>query len=120
MLEYLLKNGSELCVQLTRHEIVFKLEDLETFEYVSTEGRDQGVNVRLRYESYCGGKGVSCGWKHPVDLSLLGLSVSMSDNRCPCYCTVAHAFSALDCHHSEIRSSLSKSRETTYSVSQWG
>ena len=48
VLEYLLKNGSELCVRLTRAEIVHKLEDLETFEYVSVEGRDQGINVRLR------------------------------------------------------------------------
>lgn len=48
VLEYLLKNGSELCVQITRAEIVSKLEDLQSFEYVSVDGRDQGVNVRLR------------------------------------------------------------------------
>ena len=48
VLEYLLKNGSDQCVHLTQAEIVFKLEDLAAFEYVSVEGRDQGVNVRLR------------------------------------------------------------------------
>ncbi|KAK9805408.1 hypothetical protein WJX73_002177 [Symbiochloris irregularis] len=51
VLEYLLKNGSQLCVSLTNSEVLFKLESLETFEYVSSEGKDQGINVRLRAQA---------------------------------------------------------------------
>lgn len=53
VLEYLLKNGSEQCVSLTNSEILFKLEDLEAFEYVSPDGKDQGINVRLRCGRHC-------------------------------------------------------------------
>jgi hypothetical protein len=36
-------------VAIAREELVYRLEDLTRFEYVTPEGRDQGVNVRHRH-----------------------------------------------------------------------
>ncbi len=49
LLEFLLKRGAERCVDIARSELLPRLEDLEAFQYVSPEGRDQGVNVRHRW-----------------------------------------------------------------------
>ena len=35
-------------VTIAREELVYRLEDLTRFEYITPEGRDQGVNVRHR------------------------------------------------------------------------
>ena len=48
VLEFLVRRGAERCVALARSELLPKLEDLEAFQYVSPDGRDQGVNVRHR------------------------------------------------------------------------
>ncbi len=48
VLEFLLKRGAERCVALARADLAPVLEDLEGFQFVSPEGRDQGVNVRHR------------------------------------------------------------------------
>jgi hypothetical protein len=48
LLEFLVKRGSERAVAIARDEMMFRLEDLEGFQYVSPEGRDQGINVRVR------------------------------------------------------------------------
>ncbi|KAK9829298.1 hypothetical protein WJX72_005017 [[Myrmecia] bisecta] len=51
VLEFLLKRGSEQCVRIAREEMMFKLEDLEAFEFVTGEGRDNGINVRHRAQA---------------------------------------------------------------------
>ena len=48
VLEFLVRRGAERCVTLARSELLPKLEDLEAFQYVAPDGRDQGVNVRHR------------------------------------------------------------------------
>ena len=48
VLEFLVRRGAERCVALARGELLPKLEDLEAFQYVAPDGRDQGVNVRHR------------------------------------------------------------------------
>ncbi len=48
VLEFLVRRGSERCVALARSELLPKLEDLEAFQFVAPDGRDQGVNVRHR------------------------------------------------------------------------
>ena len=53
VLEFLVKRGSERCVSMARSELTPRLEDLEGFQYVSPEGRDQGVNVRHRQFPSC-------------------------------------------------------------------
>ncbi|GAX83972.1 hypothetical protein CEUSTIGMA_g11396.t1 [Chlamydomonas eustigma] len=52
LLEYLLKQGSEQCVLLGRN-LVPLLNQLQAFEYVSTDNRDHGLNVRLRSKAVC-------------------------------------------------------------------
>ena len=39
---------SRQAVAIAREELVYRLEDLTRFEYVTPEGRDQGINVRHR------------------------------------------------------------------------
>ncbi len=51
VLEFLLKRGAEPAVRLAREDLMMKLEDLTSFEYVSHEGRDMGVNVRHRAQA---------------------------------------------------------------------
>ncbi|CAL8468807.1 g8348 [Coccomyxa elongata] len=51
VLEFLVKRGSERCVSMARSELTPRLEDLEGFQYVSPEGRDQGINVRHRAQA---------------------------------------------------------------------
>lgn len=48
VMEFLVKRGSEQCVAIARNDLTYRLEDLEGFQYVSPEGKDQGVNVRHR------------------------------------------------------------------------
>lgn len=48
LLEFLVLRGSEQCIQVTQEDLVYKLEDLETFAYTSPEGKDCGVNVRVK------------------------------------------------------------------------
>lgn len=48
LLDFLLLRGSEQSVQITQEELMYKLEDLETFAFTSPEGKDQGINVRHR------------------------------------------------------------------------
>jgi len=48
VLEFLVRRGSGRCVALARSELLPKLEDLEDFQFVAPDGRDQGVNVRHR------------------------------------------------------------------------
>lgn len=48
MLEFLIKRGSDQCVE-NAQVLLSKLEDLQVFEYTSPDGRDHGVNVRHRY-----------------------------------------------------------------------
>lgn len=47
LLTYLLKNGSEKCVTSAR-EHLYDLRSLETFAYVDENGKDQGINVRIK------------------------------------------------------------------------
>lgn len=49
VLEFMVKRGSERCVAIARNELSHRLADLEGFQYVSPEGRDQGINVRHRF-----------------------------------------------------------------------
>ena len=49
LLDFLVLRGSEQSVQITQEELMYKLEDLETFSYTTPEGKDQGVNVRHRH-----------------------------------------------------------------------
>ena len=49
LLDFLVLRGSEQSVQITQEELMYKLEDLETFSYMTPEGKDQGVNVRHRH-----------------------------------------------------------------------
>lgn len=76
MLEYLLKNGSEQVIGLTKADVSFKLEELESFEYVTLDGQDKGVNVRLRCV--------------PPDF-LLGSSGAVFVCVCVCACACASA-----------------------------
>ncbi len=48
VLEFLVRRGAARCVALARSELLPKLEDLEAFQFVAPDGRDQGVNVRHR------------------------------------------------------------------------
>ena len=48
VLEFLIKRGSDQCVE-NAHNLKMRLEDLQVFEYTSPDGRDHGVNVRHRY-----------------------------------------------------------------------
>ena len=49
VLEYLLRHGSDACVDRARRGLVPRLEALSTgFTYVAADGRDMGVNVRHR------------------------------------------------------------------------
>ena len=48
MLEYLLRNGSHMCVRIAESEVRPKLQELQTFESTSTDGQDMGLNVRMR------------------------------------------------------------------------
>ena len=45
LLDYLIKHGSERFIDDTRNSIKL-IEMLETFHYIDSEGRDQGINVR--------------------------------------------------------------------------
>ena len=49
LLDFLVLRGSEQSVQITQEELMYKLEDLETFSYTTPEGKDQGLNVRHRH-----------------------------------------------------------------------
>ena len=49
VLEFLIKRGSDQCVENAQN-FTSKLEDLQVFEYTSSDGRDHGVNVRHRYQ----------------------------------------------------------------------
>ncbi|GAB4817208.1 hypothetical protein N2152v2_004254 [Parachlorella kessleri] len=51
VLEFLVKRGSEGCVQRARDDFLPKLEDLGRFEYTSPDGRDMGLNVRHRAQA---------------------------------------------------------------------
>eukprot|EP00884_Botryococcus_braunii_P012642 jgi/Botrbrau1/21379/Bobra.0216s0001.1 len=51
VLEFLLKRGSDQCVTLAREEMMYRLEDLEKFQYSAADGRDQGINVRHRAQA---------------------------------------------------------------------
>ena len=48
LLEFLLKRGPENCVRMTKHDLTYRLQDLEEFQFVSPDGKDVGANVRLR------------------------------------------------------------------------
>ncbi len=48
LLEFLLKRGPENCVRMAKSDLLYRLADLEGFQYVSPDGKDLGVNVRLR------------------------------------------------------------------------
>lgn len=48
LLDFLVLRGSEQCIQIAEEELMFKLEDLETFVYQTLEGKDHGMNVRHR------------------------------------------------------------------------
>ena len=48
VLEYLLRNGSHMCVRIAESEVRPKLQELQTFESTSTDGQDMGLNVRMR------------------------------------------------------------------------
>ncbi|CAF0943001.1 unnamed protein product [Brachionus calyciflorus] len=47
LLSHLVKNGSEKCVTSAR-EHLYDLRSLETFAYVDDNGKDQGINVRIK------------------------------------------------------------------------
>lgn len=47
LLNHLIKNGSEKCVTSAR-EHLYDLRSLETFSYVDENGKDQGINVRIK------------------------------------------------------------------------
>jgi clathrin interactor 1 len=47
LLNYLLKNGSEKCVTSSR-EHLYDLKSLETFTFVDENGKDQGINIRIK------------------------------------------------------------------------
>ena len=48
VLEYLLRNGSHMCVRIAESEVRPKLQELQTFESTSIDGQDMGLNVRMR------------------------------------------------------------------------
>ena len=48
LLDFLLKRGPENCVRITKQDLLHRLQDLEGFQFVSTDGKDLGANVRLR------------------------------------------------------------------------
>ncbi len=53
--EFLAKRGSERCVELAQRSLLPMLKRLEDdFQYVSSDGKDCGINVRLRCEQYNG------------------------------------------------------------------
>ena len=47
LLNHLIKNGSEKCVTSAR-EHLYDLRSLESFSYVDENGKDQGINVRIK------------------------------------------------------------------------
>jgi hypothetical protein len=48
VVEFLLKKGSGLCVDLAKEDLRHYIEQLQTFEHSLPSGRDCGVNVRVR------------------------------------------------------------------------
>lgn len=51
VIEFLLKRGSEQCIDITRCELTSKLKALDSFEYIGEDGRDYGINVRVRSQA---------------------------------------------------------------------
>lgn len=49
VLEFLTKRGSDHCIAFAKDDIQDCLKNLRHFDYVGTDGRDYGVNVRIRY-----------------------------------------------------------------------
>lgn len=47
LLDYLLKNGSERCLESAR-ENIYLLRQLDNFKFIDDEGKDQGLNVRTK------------------------------------------------------------------------
>jgi len=47
LVEYLLKNGSERCIDNVRDHL-YEIRTLTSFQYVDEKGKDQGINVRHR------------------------------------------------------------------------
>lgn len=50
LLDYLIKHGSERFIDDTRNSINL-IRILETFHYIDSQGRDQGINVRTRVKA---------------------------------------------------------------------
>lgn len=48
VLEFLMKRGSDQCVALARGDIQPHIKNVKDFEYTGSDGRDYGINVRVR------------------------------------------------------------------------
>ena len=48
MLEFILKRGGDEGIDKAKEEFPERLEELSTFTYIGPDGRDYGVNVRVR------------------------------------------------------------------------
>lgn len=51
VLEFILKRGSEAHIADARTEFIEILKELKDFNYIGADGRDYGVNVRVRSEA---------------------------------------------------------------------
>ncbi|GMH39165.1 hypothetical protein BSKO_07063 [Bryopsis sp. KO-2023] len=51
VLEFLLKRGSDHCLRLAKDDLQGPLSKLLDFEYVGPDGRDYGINVRVRAQA---------------------------------------------------------------------
>lgn len=51
VLEFILKRGSETHIADAKTEFIELLEELKDFNYIGADGRDYGVNVRVRSEA---------------------------------------------------------------------
>jgi hypothetical protein len=61
VLEYLLRHGSDACVDRARRGLLPRLEALSTgFNHVGADGRDMGVNVRHRWVLAAGSRVPAC------------------------------------------------------------
>ena len=49
VLEFLMKRGSDQCVKLAQVDIRPHLQNVKNFEFTGNDGRDYGINVRVRW-----------------------------------------------------------------------
>lgn len=48
VLEFLLKRGSSQCIEIARQDLLDILNSLKNFQFIDTDMKDFGINVRIR------------------------------------------------------------------------